>query len=192
MAWRRTFKNPIPWTSDDEAPNRPQAHHDVHTRPKALSEILWKATQRVAPAFRFLVADLQMAGLLYAQDGIIEPYVKLLKVLGASLAPSHVDAGRPEAYELVTLLGLLAVRSQPPPQGGLDSGNKLHGASMPTPTDPWQDGGDPWCHPKAKGKGNLQGKGISVPPPLVQTVEKIVEVHELNTSKCPRYRQLRK
>jgi len=179
MTWRKASKYSIPWTSDDEATNTggQRSHHDVHVRPKNLNEILWKATQRVAPAFRFLVADLQMAGLLDEQDHIIQPYVKLLKALGTALSPSHVDAGRPEAFELVTLLGMLAVRQQVSPDETLTSTARPHDVAPTSSSDPWHANADPWSRSPKKGKigKGLQGKGIFVPPPVVQTVEKVVE-----------------
>ena len=90
--------------------------------------------------------------------------------------------------ELASFLATLACRVHPPEE------SLIKPQVQSVPVDPWHAGRDPWSQPSAKGKGsgNLQGKGIFVPPPLVQTVEKIVEVPVLKYVDVPQVQMVEK
>ena len=200
MAWRNDRYGTGGWsTDDDQTEKKERAKRDMsrNSPPSCGTDAIWTLSRRVAPGLKWFLHDLALLGESELHQELIEHLVLALKLMGSSLLPglgtspvNKIDASRSEVSELVGLLSLLAFR--PAPGVGeklngteLDKGKVRQGGELRNKEDPWDSWRDPWSkNGDGKGSGkndamparNLQGKGIFVPPPLVQTVEKFVEV----------------
>ena len=146
---------------------------------------MWNLVRRCGGPYKWLKNDLLLLGCSENPENklVVEAFSLFLRSLGSRLLPGlgsqpivKLSRARPEVQELAGLLAHLAGGPVPVVQGGESSQGK-------------SQNGDLWCRDSmesAKGippkfntkggcrhEGGIQGKGIFVPPPLVQTVEKI-------------------
>ena len=154
-----------PWMSTT-ASSGGEEMHKTNYSPHSAHEIVEKMACRVGRAFRLANADLYRIDCTEFNSEI-SGLADVLGQLGRKIRP-HLGKSQ-EAVHLLDLLATLAISRQ-----GCDASQKQDVMKVAEPRAITQE-----LPAKGIGKGiecGVQGKGIFVPPPLIQTVEKIVEV----------------
>ena len=190
MPMSRGWKQATSWSNEDstaaEAPHSVR-RQSAHIPSSNVQQALWTASKRLGSCYRFLKLDLDMLAATDEAEDVLAAMACALQKLGAALLPkfgaSPIDpvlAARSDVQELVGLLGALTCRKQAVFEAPQES-MRSNGLQDPLQsTDPWSREQSVGNQGTEKGKtvksSGLSGKGIYVPPPLIETVEKIVEV----------------
>ena len=146
--------------------------------PNSANDIIEKMACRIGRAFRLTNADLYRVDCTEFNSEIADLAIILGK-LGRKIRP-HLGKSQ-EASHLLDLLAMLAISRHG--DGAADAATQATDKNMDKQRMSAQEDALLPAKVPSQGKGKdhgetwgcMQGKGIFVPPPLVQTVEKIVE-----------------